>query len=282
MSKKVSKHFCIVPWTHTFLSPQCERRLCCASREDHQFVNQYLDSNNSDDQSRQFNPVPLEEYWDSDFIKDVRVRMLKGEEIPECKVCEYKELSLNTYREYFNENLFPHLIEEAIESTDIEGHTTMRPRSFDYRFDNTCNFKCRMCGEQLSSSWEIEKKNSDFHNPKDDFWMEAKYKAVMNKFQTEVAFPEFKKALLSGEVEEIYWVGGEPLIWDYHWDIMNLLIKKDLAKNIFVRYNTNLSIIERDGKNLFHDILPHFKNYILQASIDAFGPVGEYIRTGLN
>ncbi len=282
MSKRPSEHFCLAPWTHTFLSPQGERRLCCASREAHQFVNQYLDSSNSSDHTGTFSPTSLVEHWNSDFLKDVRKRMLKGEVLPECSVCDNKELSLNTYREYFTTELFPHLIEEAIESTDIEGATTMRPRSFDYRFNNTCNFKCRMCGEQLSSTWEIEKKNSKLHNPKDDFWMEPEIKDKMTHFQENVAYPEFKEALLRGEVEEIYWVGGEPLVWDYHWEIMQMLVDKKLSQNIFIRYNTNLSIVERDGVNLFNDLLPHFKDYMILASIDAAGKVGEYVRTGLN
>ena len=28
-----NKTFCMAPWSHTYVSPQGERRLCCASRE---------------------------------------------------------------------------------------------------------------------------------------------------------------------------------------------------------------------------------------------------------
>ena len=28
-----NKVFCMAPWTHTYISPQGERRLCCARRE---------------------------------------------------------------------------------------------------------------------------------------------------------------------------------------------------------------------------------------------------------
>jgi hypothetical protein len=31
--------FCMAPWTHTYLSPQMERRLCCSSREIPQISN---------------------------------------------------------------------------------------------------------------------------------------------------------------------------------------------------------------------------------------------------
>ena len=35
---------CMAPWTHTYLSPQTERRMCCASREDAQNFEQYIDT----------------------------------------------------------------------------------------------------------------------------------------------------------------------------------------------------------------------------------------------
>ena len=34
-----NKVFCMAPWSHTYISPQGERRLCCASREEHSFQN---------------------------------------------------------------------------------------------------------------------------------------------------------------------------------------------------------------------------------------------------
>lgn len=39
-----NKTFCMAPWTHTYISPQGERRMCCASREEHQFQKQYIDA----------------------------------------------------------------------------------------------------------------------------------------------------------------------------------------------------------------------------------------------
>ena len=53
------------------------------------------------------------------------------------------------------------------------GWTSMKPISWDYRFSNLCNFKCRTCGDMLSSSWETEQKKhnmTNFDNPKNN-WM---------------------------------------------------------------------------------------------------------------
>ncbi|WP_417335277.1 twitch domain-containing radical SAM protein [Halobacteriovorax marinus] len=282
--KQENKAFCIAPWTHTFISPQSERRLCCASREEFQFARQYLDSNfqsNNFTQSH-YEPVTLEEYWNGDFIKSIRKKMLKGEVPDECSVCHEKELTLSTYQDYFTNDLFPHLIEEAIQNTKEDGSTTLMPRSFDYRFDNTCNFSCRMCGDQLSSRWEKEKINHNLWNLKDDPWLEPELNHKIKDFQSNVVKAEFNRALMNNQIEEIYWVGGEPLLWDIHWKSMSYLVSSGNADNTIIRYNTNLSKIHYDGMNLFDDLLIHFKKVILLVSIDGSGEIGEYIRTGLN
>ena len=43
-----NKVFCMAPWSHTYISPQGERRLCCASREEHSFQKQYIDASNDE------------------------------------------------------------------------------------------------------------------------------------------------------------------------------------------------------------------------------------------
>lgn len=270
----------MAPWTHTFISPQSERRLCCASREKSQFVQQYIDQPGQSGSS--YNPVTLEEWWNGEFLRSVRKRMLAGETLPECEVCNERVLNLNTYRSYFTRTLFPGYIKKAFETTDDDGRTSMQPISFDYRLSNACNFKCRMCGEQLSSSWEIEKRNHGEWDPQRDPWMVPEMKAKIGNFQKNVAEAEFAAAINAGTIEEIYWVGGEPLVWEEHWKYMRQLVEEGNSQNVFVRYNTNLSRIEWKGQHLFDDVLTNFKGYNVCASIDAAGKVGEFVRTGLD
>jgi len=44
ISNKKSDTLCMAPWTHTYVSPQTERRMCCASREPAQSFKQYIDT----------------------------------------------------------------------------------------------------------------------------------------------------------------------------------------------------------------------------------------------
>jgi hypothetical protein len=285
-----NKVFCMAPWTHTYISPQSERRLCCASREEHSFQKQYIDSSNdakygevteSKTSLDQYKPLSLKEHWNSPYMKDIRVKLMKGEEIPQCDVCN-KNLLMegHSYRGWFTGSLFRDKIQEAFDKTDDTGYTTMEPISFDYRISNLCNFKCRMCGEQLSSSWEAEKRINNAWTPKNQPFMVPEIKEAMENFQQEVVEPEFRDAISRGIVEEIYWVGGEPLMYDVHWWALQEMTQNGSAKDCYLRYNSNLSRVQFGNKNLY-DFLPQFKDWMMCASIDGTGEIVEYIRSGI-
>ena len=268
------ENLCFAPWTHTYLSPQTERRLCCASREPAQNFKQYIDTSEG---TNEYIPISLNEYWNSESIKRVRMQMLNNKVPPECVVCDKKLLNQDVYRDYFN-HLFQHKWQEVIDTTDEFGNTTMQPVSWDYRFSNLCNFKCRMCGPMLSSSWETEARKNGNIEP----WMEKTVKKKIETFQQTVVEEEFSTAVENHKIEEIYWVGGEPLMYEQHWKYMQRIIELGDGPNLYARYNTNLSRIEYKGVNLYKDILANVRDWQICASIDGTGKIGEYIRTGLN
>lgn len=276
-----NKTFCMAPWSHTYLSPQSERRLCCASREKAEWATQYLDSDSADEDSS-YNPGTLEAHWNSEYMKGIRRDLMAGKEIPQCQVCNNKLLNVNIYRDYFTKTLFPHKVDEAFEKTREDGHTEMPPISFDYRIKNLCNFKCRMCGDQLSSSWEAERRAMGDYDREDsvEYWAQKKNKPAIETFQRDVAEAELWEAVKNGTIEEIYWVGGEPLMWEIHWEIMEYLVKNDLAKNVWVRYNSNFSRTTYKHWDL-KEMLPHFKQVQICASIDGIGKNVEYVRHGI-
>ena len=267
---------CLAPWTHVFSSPQGEKRQCCASREPSQNFNQSIDTDKADGDVKL---LSLHEHWNSDHMKSVRVRMMNGETLPECEVCDKKLLNTSVYADYF-EHLFKHKRDELIEQTKPDGYLNVLPISFDYRFSNLCNFKCRMCGPQLSSQWEAEAKKHDPDIAEYEPWM--KYTKELQSLQHEMYF-EIYDQLKAGNLKEIYWVGGEPLMFQEHWDIMLHAVSMNHAKDIYVRYNTNLSKIHNTlGGSYLFDFLKHYKDYQICASIDGTGVIGEYIRTGLD
>jgi hypothetical protein len=271
---------CMAPWTHTYLSPQTERRMCCASREPAQNFQQYIDTSAG---TGRYIPITLDQHWNSEHMKSVRRRMMAGEILPECEVCNDKLLNTDVYRTYFW-HLFKHKYQDIWTSTDDTGATTMKPVSWDYRFSNLCNFKCRTCGDMLSSAWESEQRQNnmiDWSNPKNN-WMLPEVKQEITAFQDRQIEAEFAQAVAEHRVEEVYWVGGEPLMYEQHWRYMRQIVDQGDGGLVYARYNTNLSRVQYRGIDLYSDILDRIRDWQICASIDGTGAVGEYIRTGLS
>lgn len=271
---------CLAPWVHTYLSPQTERRMCCASREPAQNFTQYIDTSAG---TGKYIPITLEQHWNSDHMKSVRRRMMNGETLPECEVCNDRLLNTNVYRTYFD-HLFQHKWPEVYNNTLPDGTTTMVPVSWDYRFSNLCNFKCRTCGDMLSSAWETEEKTHnmvDVANPKNN-WMRPGIREQIKQFQEDQVEAEFAAAVEQHQVEEVYWVGGEPLMYEQHWRYMKRIVELGDGPRLYARYNTNLSRIRYRDMDLYRDILSNIRDWQICASLDGTNEIGEYIRTGLD
>lgn len=271
---------CLAPWVHTYLSPQTERRMCCASREPAQNFEQYIDTKSG---TGRYIPLTLEQHWNSEHMQSVRRRMMAGETLPECEVCNDKLLNTSVYRDYFT-HLFGHKLPEIFAATTPSGRTSLDPVSWDYRFSNLCNFKCRTCGDMLSSAWESEEKSHgmvDLSNPKNN-WMRADIRQQISQFQDSQVEAEFAAAVENHAVEEVYWVGGEPLMYEQHWRYMKRIVELGDGPRLYARYNTNLSRVEYKGVSLYRDILSHVRDWQICASLDGTDKIGEYIRTGLD
>jgi hypothetical protein len=168
-------------------------------------------------------------------------------------------------------------------ATDATGYTTVKPVSWDYRFSNLCNFKCRHCGDMLSSSWESEQRQNnmiDWGNTQNN-WMLPEVRTEISRFQDTQIEAEFAEAVEEHRVEEVYWVGGEPLMYEQHWHYMKRIVELGDGRNVYARYNTNLSRTSYRGINLYSDVLAHLRDWQICASLDGTGRTGEYIRTGL-
>jgi hypothetical protein len=254
--------------------------MCCASREPAQNFEQYIDTASG---TGRYIPLTLEQHWNSDHMRSVRRRMMAGEILPECEVCNDKLLNTAVYRTYFD-HLFGHKLQQVYDNTLPDGSTTMVPVSWDYRFSNLCNFRCRTCGDMLSSAWETEQKTHnmlDTSDPKNN-WMRPDIRAQITQFQDSAVEAEFAAAVEGHRVEEVYWVGGEPLMYEQHWRYMPRIIELGDGPKLYARYNTNLSRIHYRGLDLYRDILSHIRDWQICASLDGTKQIGEYIRTGLD
>jgi hypothetical protein len=136
-------YFCMAPWTHTYISPQSERRLCCASREEHSFQKQYIDSTNDSSYGNvkesktslgDYSPVSLKEHWNSPYMQDIRVRLMSGEQLPQCDVCNHNLLMEGSYRGWFTGTLFRDKIQQAFDYMYQGGRTLPKHRNKRTKF----------------------------------------------------------------------------------------------------------------------------------------------------
>lgn len=136
----------------------------------------------------------------------------------------------------------------------------------------------------LSSAWESEEKVHnmvDLSNPKNN-WMRGDIREQITHFQESQVESEFAAAVERHSVEEVYWVGGEPLMYEQHWRYMQRIVELGDGPKLYARYNTNLSRISWRGVDLYRDILSNIRDWQICASLDGTNEIGEYIRTGLD
>ena len=85
--------------------------------------------------------------------------------------------------------------------------------------------------------------------------------------------------LLEEGLEEIRFGGGEPLVMDEHYRILDFLIARRLT-HVRLRYNTNFSTLRFQGRDVI-GLWSRFDDVEVAASLDGSGRRGEYLRKGL-
>lgn len=275
MTKKVDKKelmesdaFCIIPWIHMHPWPDGRVFTCCLSELDMPIGN--------------LNDNTLEEVWNSDTMKRFRLDMLNHKKVSNCNRCYEQEehghetLRIRSNQEYLTLKNNPHGNEQThvVESTNEDGSLdTVNMTYMDIRFSNICNMRCRTCGPDLSSQWFQDAVDSNYNKTPEQPIYQIK-KGTEDFLQT------FDPYLHS--VEKIYWAGGEPIIMDEHWYIMNKLVEMGRTKvnsPMRVYYNTNFSKLDYKGNDVI-ELWKKFDMIGVGASIDASGKRGEYLRKG--
>jgi organic radical activating enzyme len=142
---------------------------------------------------------------------------------------------------------------------------------WDIRFSNLCNLKCRSCGHIFSSQWYQDQARLAGGD-----WKEKN--TVLNYAgRTEIDMWEQLEPHLD-YVEQIYFAGGEPLLMEEHYRILEELVKRQRF-DVRLVYNTNFTHTRLKDKSVF-DYWRQFKSVAVGASLDDSGARGEYIRKG--
>lgn len=253
---KSSKHFCMMPWVHMHMWPAGYTYPCCMSDPD-------LPIGNTQDQS-------LQEIWNGEQLRNIRLNMLQDKPSKECRRCyELEESGMSTLRTGSLKNYPKHW--DKVNATEEDGSAgDVNMAYLDIRFSNLCNLKCRSCGPQFSSSWFEDHKQiyGKLDHPKI-----LKVRDDMKNFMDELD-------PLLASVERVYWAGGEPLITDEHYRILDKWIamgKRDVAMD----YTTNFTQMRFKRKTAF-EYWNAFDSVRVAASLDANHARGEYLRKNMD
>jgi MoaA/NifB/PqqE/SkfB family radical SAM enzyme len=254
-----SKVFCIYPWIHLNSNPDGKAMPCCMT--DHK---EYIGDCHKN---------TLEEIWNNDRMKQIRVNMLNETPVTGCSRCyEQEQAGFFSGRQSANKH-HGHHIDRVLETKSDGQLDRFEMIYWDIRFSNLCNLKCRSCGHIYSSQWYQDQ--AKLAGPK---WTNANQ--VLNYAGRTVT--DMWEQLLPhiDHVEQIYFAGGEPLLMEEHYLILEELERRERF-DVRLIYNTNFTHVKLKDRWVF-DYWRKFDSVSVGASLDASGARGEYIRKGTN
>jgi len=248
--------FCILPFIHMHITPDGKPLPCCIGNM------KYADSIGRKDLS-------IEEMVNSPFMKKLRTDMIKGVRQEVCNGChKIEDTGTGTYsfRKTANEKYQRHT-GRVLRRTSQDGHLLdFEMRYYDIRLSHVCNMKCRSCNSGYSSLWEAEDKKQGINITRD-----------MMHDQNPTKFEEILEHI--PYMEECYFAGGEPLVDDYHYYLLEALIEQGRT-DVRLSYNTNLSKLKFKKYDVL-ELWEQFDNPVnVYSSIDHCEERAEYIRSG--
>lgn len=244
--------FCLMPWLGMNIEPDSKARICCESSL---IIGDCKENT-------------LSEIWNLDPIKEVRRKILAGEYVESCQACYTKEsLGRHTLRQTTNEKFLSYI--NKIDLTKSNGYLDdFDLKYWDIRYNNLCNLSCRSCNYISSSSW---------HQAAVYLKQISSNKSIkIAGASTNDIFQQMMEHINS--VETIYFTGGEPLIIEEYYDILEELVRLKRT-DVKLIYNTNLTKLNLKSRSIL-DLWREFPSVSVGASLDGEGKRGEYLREG--
>jgi len=254
-----SKTFCIYPWIHMHTYPTGETWPCChaemavgpvGTTKEHSLV----------------------ELANSERMRQLRLDMLEENKNSYCTRCyEQEEAGFFSGRKSANKHHGHHINRVAQTDLNTGMFADFNMIYWDVRFSNLCNLKCRSCGHIFSSQWY--KDQIALAGP--EYAKNNKQLNYAGKFETDLLEQVLEHI---DYVEQIYFAGGEPLVMDEHYAILEELVKRGRT-DVRLIYNTNFTQLKLKNKSAL-EYWKLFPNVSIGASLDAMEQHAEYIRAG--
>ncbi len=250
-------------------------QICCVASDQLKDENQnpyYLDK------------TSLLDIWNSTHMREIRKKMLGGESVKGCEICySQDQLGKNSFRQRNNDYWLSRLGSEKFtslveESAQVDFENKSAPAFLDLRMGNKCNLKCRTCNpyNSVQIEKEYEQLNTESDGEYKKFWKKNNFEFF--KFEPWFEDQNFWLQLESfvPQLQRLYLTGGEPTLIEGNYKLMNLCIEQNRAKDIEIVFNINFTNLPEE----FLKAIEQFKSATIVASIDAYGDLNDYIRSG--
>ena len=262
----MKKSYCDLPFEHQYIHMSGSIRLCCAT----------LENVNNNQHRYHMSTDSLEDIWNSDYMKQVRLDMKNNKVLDACSKCIGQEErgygSMRTERN--REKNLSNLADDG--SIDL-------PNTMELHFGNVCNLKCKMCGQDYSNQvgkeiLEIGKDDADFLK-----WVKEQSGNVnnwTNNLSVEYTWFQNDKVknrlieYVSKNITTLTIIGGEPTVIPEFYELLDYCYTNHTLQNKNITIVTNLT--NTNPKMI--KWLSKMKSWTIWASIDGIGDVTEYIR----
>lgn len=276
------KKFCVVPFVQLNTRGKGDARVCCSiSGIDYGIPkNLTLDQVNSDTYNSSTEVYNLsrdsiDSMWNGVFMKDFRMKMLTGQDIPNCEFCHRMESTgFGSKRLGKNKRFYDKAKPYLEKYYQANGHVDIMPQWWEIRLSTKCNLSCVMCSPNLSSmmykeytKWEpILTKN-----------MKGSLDIARESGEEYLSESQYFKDQVLQNLEHVLFMelrGGEFFADKPAVEFMKLISETEYAKKINLDISTNGTLITED----IIEVLNRFEGGLLRFSIDAYKDQDELIR----
>ena len=297
-------NFCILPWSSVTINTDGKYRVCGFSgngipvKKDIDGIHEVADHDKGYIDNKSIFTDPIDEILNSDFLKEIRLSQINNQKHNNCRVCWDRDAaakkenqstnSCRVARSFYEIPKYDILnktvrYETAKSLIKEDGSISTPLINLELKFDNLCNYKCIYCQPVYSNLWyedwiKLENTNKfplglNYGTiTKDEH---GRYKSECDSLkwgESDIWWKQFDK--IKENLQYIYVLGGESFLSKAHDKMLDNLIKSDLAKNIVLEYDTNLSIMNYK----IIDKFKHFRKIHIRISCDDIYDRYELIR----
>jgi sulfatase maturation enzyme AslB (radical SAM superfamily) len=246
--------FCVAPFVHMFYKGWDNKvKPCCEGSAELQFK-----VTDGDDWER---------VWNHDNYRELRASLLRGQPHSYCTRCVEKEkMGVANHRAQYLKKVERSKL--AIDYRIDGGNQHKAPLSFDYRPNNVCNLKCRMCNPTNSTLFAKEALKEGIFN-RFDFPDQKKIEALTEESGQEL----FLQHIPVQRLATIKLLGGEPSLSE---DVLKFVESfGERIREMRIEITTNgLQFPKR-----LYEHLARAESLKINISIDGVAESYEYIRS---